>query len=376
MVSRPVAEGMERYPVVFPHAVGTMPAHTTPRHVPLVQTTEPAVRARGVVRRFGDLTAVDQLDLDVRSGTIFGFIGPSGSGKSTTIRLLTGIDHPDEGEVTVLGSAPARFSAAERARLGYMPQLSVLFPTLSLRENLSFVASIYGMPLRRKDTMREMLELVELYDERRTRLQDASGGMQRRLALAAALLHEPELLFLDEPTAGIDPVLRRKFWEHFTNLRDDGRTLFVTTQYVTEAAYCDVVGVIARGRLIAVAPPEELRRSAFGGDLIDVSTGHPLSDTARAALGDVEGVSRVERTHPDGRQHRVVVHDAGAALPAIQSWLERRDLRVQGIRQHVPPFDDVFVELVTADRDSEEDATADDRLALSTDETPSREAHR
>jgi ABC-2 type transport system ATP-binding protein len=335
---------------LFPHASGTMPSTaTTSPGAPPPEASGPAVRARGLVRRFGDLTAVDGLDLDVPAGTIFGFIGPSGSGKSTTIRLLTGIDQPDEGEVAVLGSSPTGFSAAERKRLGYMPQLSVLFPTLSLRENLSFAASIYGMPLRRRRALRRVMELVELQADRRTRLKDASGGMQRRLALAAALVHEPSLIFLDEPTAGIDPVLRRKFWDHFSELRDSGRTLFVTTQYVSEAAYCDLVGVISEGKLIAVAPPDELRRQAYGGDIIDVSTGHPLSDNARSALADLDGVVRVDPTRKDGREHRIIVDDAGPALPALQEWFDNRDLRVQGIRQHVPQFDDVFVELVTTE---------------------------
>jgi ABC-2 type transport system ATP-binding protein len=225
----------------------------------------------------------------------------------------------------------------------------VLFPTLSLRENLSFAASIYGMPLRRRRALRRVMELVELQADRRTRLKDASGGMQRRLALAAALVHEPSLIFLDEPTAGIDPVLRRKFWDHFSELRDSGRTLFVTTQYVSEAAYCDLVGVISEGKLIAVAPPDELRRQAYGGDIIDVSTGHPLSDNARSALADLDGVVRVDPTRKDGREHRIIVDDAGPALPALQEWFDNRDLRVQGIRQHVPQFDDVFVELVTTE---------------------------
>jgi ABC-2 type transport system ATP-binding protein len=326
----------------------------TPSHE-AAATTAAAVRARGLVRRFGDLTAVDRLDLDVPSGTIFGFIGPSGSGKSTTIRLLTGIDRPDEGEIDVLGKEPGSFSAGDRARLGYMPQLSVLFPTLSLQQNLSFVASIYGLPLRRRKVMRAVLELVELHGDRRTRLRDASGGMQRRLALAAALVHEPELLFLDEPTAGIDPVLRRKFWDHFSTLRDAGRTLFVTTQYVTEAAYCDVVGVISNGRLIAVETPAELRRRAYGGDLVDVSTGHPLSAAARRSLGELDGVVDVRQQRPDGREHRIIVEDFGDALPVIQAWLERRDVRVQGVSQHVPTFDDVFVELVTEDEKSADD---------------------
>jgi ABC-2 type transport system ATP-binding protein len=311
------------------------------------------ISARGIVRRFGDVTALDGLDLDVPEGTIYGFIGPSGSGKSTAVRILTGIDRPDEGSAEVLGTDPADFTSAERACIGYMPQLSVLFPSLSIWENLTFVASIYGMPLRRRKALRQALAFVELYGDRKTQLRQASGGMQRRLALAAALVTQPEVIFLDEPTAGIDPVLRRKLWDHFGALRDEGRTLFVTTQYVTEAAYCDLVAVLNRGWIVAVETPDDLRRRAFGGDLLDVGSGHPMSPDARDSLARVDGVVRVDPLTGDGRRNRVVVEDAATVLPTVQAWLERRDLRVEDVRQHVPPFDDVFVELV---RDREDEA--------------------
>jgi ABC-2 type transport system ATP-binding protein len=335
-----------------------MPTSTdeAPAAEPAAASAPAAITARGIKRAFGDLVALDGLDLTVPEASIFGFIGPSGSGKSTAVRILSGIDVPDEGEVTVLGGDPVAFSAAERARLGYMPQLSVLFPALSLRENLSFVASLYGMPLRRSGKLAEALRFVELYEKRRTRLRDSSGGMQRRLALAAALVHDPEVLFLDEPTAGIDPVLRRKFWEHFGELRDRGRTLFVTTQYVSEAAYCDVVAVLNGGRVVAVDQPEALRRRAFGGDLLDITTGHPLSDSARDSLGRVEGVVAVRKTSDDGRAHRVVVDDASSGLVAVQEWLDRRELRTEEVRQHVPQFDDVFVELVQGSASGEPEA--------------------
>lgn len=335
-----------------------MPAASQDRAAPPAPADRPPViSARGIVRSFGNVIALDGLDLDVPPATIYGFIGPSGSGKSTAIRVLTGIDQPDEGTVEILGADPMGFSAADRARLGYMPQLSVLFPSLSIRENLTFVASIYGMPLRRRKALRKALEFVELYDHRRTRLREASGGMQRRLALAAALVTEPEIIFLDEPTAGIDPVLRRKFWDHFAALRDEGRTLFVTTQYVTEAAYCDIVAVLNAGRVVAVATPEDLRRQAFGGDLLDVGSGHPMTPSSRESLGRVDGVVRVEPLTADGRRNRVVVEDAARDTPTVQEWLERRDLRVEELRQHVPPFDDVFVELVRDPGSPDREAT-------------------
>jgi ABC-2 type transport system ATP-binding protein len=315
-------------------------------------TDGPAVVASGLAKSYGDKQALTGVDLDVPPGEIFGFIGPSGAGKTTAVRLLTGIERPDAGEVRVLGKAPAEFSAEDRGRIGYMPQLSVLFPSLSLRENLSFAASIYGMPLRRRKELRSALELVELHDDRRTRLRDASGGMQRRLALAAALIHDPPLLFLDEPTAGIDPVLRRRFWDHFVHLRNTGRTLFVTTQYVTEATYCDRVAVLSNGRVLIVDSPEGLRRRAFGGELLDVETTQPLAGDVVDEVLRVPGVQDARTLGRSRRIHRLVVDDAADAIPPVRAALDRRRVELIDLRQHVPSFDDVFVTLIEGDRAS------------------------
>ncbi|MDQ1495463.1 MAG: type transport system ATP-binding protein [Actinomycetota bacterium] len=208
--------------------------------------------------------ALDHVDFVVPRSTIVGVIGPSGGGKTTLIRILTGVLSPTAGRVEVLGSNPATASGYQRRRIGYMPQESVLFPKLSVWSNLQFVASLYAMPVRRRRRLRGLLELVDLWEHRHKRLGHCSGGMQRRVALAAALVNEPELLFLDEPTAGVDPLLRERFWDRFRAVRDSGRTIVVSTQYVGEAALCDLVAVMARGRLIAFATPEDLRRQALG----------------------------------------------------------------------------------------------------------------
>jgi len=304
------------------------------------------IEAREVTKRYGDEVAVDSLSLQVEAGTTLGVIGPSGSGKTTAVRLLTGIATPTSGEVEVLGSSPARFTAAERARIGYMPQLGVLDPNLTLWENLEFVASLYGLPLRRRRQLRHALSLVGLEGDARKLLRSASGGMQRRLALAATLLHEPELIFLDEPTAGIDPVLRRTMWEEFGRLSREGRTLVVTTQYVGEAAYCDRVAVVADGRLLAVEAPDDLRRRAVGGELVDLVAAQRLEVEVLAALGSVEGVLAVERTGVEGRAVRLLVRDAGAALPRLQREVERHGMTVTSAEPHVTSYDDVFVALV------------------------------
>jgi ABC-2 type transport system ATP-binding protein len=246
------------------------PAPVAPAGAPApTPTADAAVIIDSVTKRFGDEVAVDAISLTGPVGTIQGVIGPSGAGKTTTVRMLTGALGPTDGTVRVLGEDPLRFRRTTRERIGYMPQLFTLYPDLTARENVDFVASLYGILWRtRHSRTEEVLKLVDLWDARGRRAGQLSGGMQRRLELACALVHNPSLLFLDEPTAGIDPLLRGRIWEELHRLRDEGRTLIVTTQYVNEAESCDTVALISGGRLIALSTPEELRRSAIGGDVI------------------------------------------------------------------------------------------------------------
>jgi len=202
------------------------------------------VEAHEVTKKFGDEVAVNSLNMQVPRGTIFGFIGPSGCGKTTTVRMMTGIHRPTSGELTVLGKNPIHFSKSDQEQIGYLIQNFVLYPELTVWENLNFAASFYGVTLFRQRRLNQLLEFVELKEDKGKLAGALSGGMKRRLSLAATLVHNPELLFLDEPTAGIDPLLRRKFWDYFKELQEEGHTLFVTTQYVGEAAYCDLVGVM------------------------------------------------------------------------------------------------------------------------------------
>lgn len=305
-----------------------------------------AVKARDLTRTFEGGVGVRGLDLDVPTGSIFGFIGPSGSGKTTTVRLMTGILAPESGDLLVLGMAPVEFDRAARSRLGYMPQQNALYPDLTLWHNLGFAASIFGMPWSgRRRRLREALDFVELTDAKQRLFRDASGGMKRRVALAATLIHNPDLMFLDEPTAGLDPVLRKKVWDRFAELRDAGRTLFVTTQYVGEAAYCDLVGVLARGRLLLVATPEDLRRKAYGGEVLDMTfasapTGEQIDRIARAA--EAQKVQRLSEN-----EVRLVVPDAGDASVAVTGAAVHAAVEIESVEPFLPPFDDVFVELVS-----------------------------
>ena len=293
-------------------------------------------------KRFGDLVAVDDVALTVSEGTILGVIGPSGAGKTTVVRMLTGALAPTEGTVRVLGEDPRRFRRRTRQRIGYMPQLFSLYPDLSARENVDFIASLFGMLFRRRHRRsREVLELVDLWDARGRRASQLSGGMQRRLELACALVHEPNLLFLDEPTTGIDPLLRTRIWEELQRLRNDGRTLLVTTQYLSEAELCDHVALIANGRLVAHDTPERLRRTAIGGDLIDIETVAPFE---ASALSDLPLVVSSDQLGP--RHFRVVVEDAGTATPLVVEAIGEHGGEVDSAREHRPTFDEIFAELV------------------------------
>jgi ABC-2 type transport system ATP-binding protein len=312
------------------------------------------VAASRLSRRFGDVAAVEDVSFQVPAGTILGVIGPSGSGKTTTLRMVMGSIAPTDGTVHVLGEEPLNFRRETRERIGYMPQLFILYPDLTAQENVDFVASLFGLlTFRRRGRVQQVLKLVELWDARRRRAKDLSGGMQRRLELACALVHDPALLILDEPTAGIDPLLRRTIWDELHRLRDAGRTLLVTTQYVTEAEECDQVALISDGRLIANAAPEELRRLAYGGDAVEIQT----AQTFDASALDMH--PRVQKVRQTGlREFRLVVDDAAAALPEIVDAVTSAGAEVETAREARPTFEEVFAELVERDRIGRESRAA------------------
>ena len=306
-----------------------------------------AIRTEHVTKRYGESLAVDDVSFEVDAGTIFGFVGPSGSGKTSIVRLLTGVQQPTSGSITVLGRTPSAFGEHERRLIGYLPQRPVLYPELSVAANVHFAAALYGLgghDVRRR--IHEVLVFVELEAHRRKRLAATSGGMQRRTALAAALVHDPALLFLDEPTAGLDPILRHKLWQHFRDLRDDGRTLFVTTQHVDEAAHCDVVGVMMQGRLLLVDTPAALRRRAMGGDVLRIRTAEPLSTNERGRLLSAPNVRDVRVVEPAGDVLDLVVDDQGTALVAIPEALAADGIALRSVEAHAAPFDEIFVRLV------------------------------
>ncbi|MEW6635964.1 MAG: ABC transporter ATP-binding protein [Actinomycetota bacterium] len=312
----------------------------------------PVISAKDLGHSFDGRRVLRDISVTVEKGEIFGLIGPSGAGKSTLVRALTGYLQPSEGEVEVLGKRPSTFGPDDRRRLGFMPQDFVLYEDLSVSQNLNFVAGLYGLRLfDRRRAVGEALQFVELWDHRKKRASRISGGMQRRLQLAAAIVHRPELLFFDEPTANLDPVLRHKFWDEFSSLRDQGHTLIITTQYVGEAERCDRIGFLTGGTLLSVGTPQELRRAAFGGELISLSLrgdigdlGEPLSALERVGrLSEVREESGVSGTISHAR---LLVEDADIALPKVFRALDSTGASALSADVLIPSFDEVFFRLV------------------------------
>jgi ABC-2 type transport system ATP-binding protein len=345
--------------VAPPPPASAPPGEAGTRPAPAQQQSESLVVLRGASRDFGEGVGVFDLDLEVPPGTILGIVGPSGAGKTTTIRMITGALDPTEGEVRVLGEDPRRFRRHTREQVGYMPQLFTLYPDLTADENVDFVASLFGLLVkRRRRRVREVLELVQLWDARDRRAGQLSGGMQRRLELACALVHEPALLLLDEPTAGIDPILRQTIWDELGRLKNEGRTLLVTTQYVAEAESCDAVALIAGGRLIAYGEPESLRRRAAGGDVIEAETDVPFDP---AVLVGKEGIRSARSTGL--RSFRVVTDDAGTTTPVLDDLVAAAGGTLTAAREIRLTFDEVFTTLVEryeAEREAEREADARD----------------
>jgi ABC-2 type transport system ATP-binding protein len=318
--------------------------------IPDVPARPLIIKTRELTKVFAGEVAVNAIDLEVPEGAIFGFIGPSGSGKTTTVRLLMGLYEPDHGEVSVLGARPAQFTRRDRERIGYLPQLFVLYPDLTVWENMNFAASLYGVSFWRTKQLNAMLDLVELKEDKHKLVRNISGGMQRRLSLAATLVHNPDLLFLDEPTAGIDPILRKKFWDYFKQLQLKGHTLFVTTQYVGEAVYCDFVGVMSEGHLLSVNTPEGLRREAYGGDIIKLGSTDRIDYNFREEIRKLPEL-KSEIINATDYELQLLVPDAATATPYLVEYFRDRRKEVNLVEQYLPSFDDVFVKLIEKHRD-------------------------
>lgn len=297
-----------------------------------------AIEASGLTRRFGPLVAVDQLDLQIPPGSIYGFLGPNGSGKSTSIRLLTGLLKPDAGAITVLGlSLPAKAEAL-RKRIGYMTQKFSLYGDLTVTENLRFMAKIYGVHGREeKQRVAELLGLYELEGQRRQLADTMSGGQRQRLALAAATIHKPELLFLDEPTSAVDPENRRDFWEKLFDLSEAGTTILVSTHYMDEAERCHRLAILANGVKRADGSPRELM------DEMDANVVEIGGSNLRALKQALMALPEVLSTAQQGLRLRVLVTKT---INDPMAWLQGQDAVAAGAYEMElvrPSLEDVFV---------------------------------
>jgi len=297
---------------------------------------EVVIHTENLTRRFGEFVAVDGLNLEVTAGQVLGYLGPNGSGKTTTIRMLLGLLHPSAGRATVLGYEVATQSEAVRAHTGYMSQKFALYGELTTRENLAFYAGVYGVTDRRR--VEEMLENLGLRGVQDQRVAGLSTGWRQRLALATAIIHRPGLLFLDEPTSGVDPVARRAFWELIYDLAAQGITIMVSTHYMDEAEYCTQVGIMRAGRLLALDEPARLK-AALPGQVWELYA-DPLLD----ALELVEGLPFVIRAGLASDHLRVIVANGGDA-GLMRTLLTAQNIRIHTLAPGAPSMEDVFMAL-------------------------------
>jgi len=298
--------------------------------------TDPIIIVENLTRKFGDFVAVDHVSFTVGAGEVVGYLGPNGSGKTTTIRMLLGLYEPTEGKATVLGYDAFRQSEEVRSRAGYMSQKFALYDDLTTLENLVFYGGVYGINDRKR--IQRTLELVGLSGHESTLTRSLSAGWRQRLALAIALVHEPKLLFHDEPTSGVDPSARRAFWDLIYELAEGGVTILVTTHYMDEAEYCERVGVMRDGKLLAMDTPTNLKQSIIKGDVWEVFA-YPL-ERGLEILSTLPGVERVGLTGDHLRTISQQVRPEALKQALIQSGVE-----VQKIEHGEPTLEDVFISL-------------------------------
>ncbi|MDY6904731.1 MAG: ATP-binding cassette domain-containing protein [Thermodesulfobacteriota bacterium] len=303
---------------------------------------EPAVRVSGLTRHFGDFTAVNAIGFEVPRGEIFGFLGPNGAGKSTTIRMLCGLLEPSDGGGTVGGFDIVRQPESIKQHIGYMSQKFSLYEDLTVSENIQFYGGIYGLANHRIGERRDWaIEMSGLARHRRSLTRTLSGGIKQRLALACALLHQPPIIFLDEPTSGVDPMSRRRFWDLIYAMADMGITVFVTTHYMEEAEYCDRVALIYGGNMIAMGAPVELKTRRMSDTILDLRCSRPQN-----VVQDIAALPQVRDAALFGAGLHIVVDNADQGTSAVREKLESMGIRIQSLEQVTPGMEDVFISLI------------------------------
>jgi len=303
-----------------------------------------------LVKRFGDFVAVNHISLETRGGEIFGFLGPNGAGKSTTIRMLCGLLTPTSGRAIVAGYDVAREPESVLQNIGYMSQKFSLYNDLKVIENLRLFAGLYNVP---SDKLTERidfaLDMANLKGQENLIVGTLPGGWKQRLALGCAVLHKPPIIFLDEPTSGVDPISRRQFWELIHNMAGEGVTVFVTTHYMEEAEYCNRLALIFRGRMVALGTPSELKQKSMKGELLLVEC-TPLGP----AVEVLQSAPMVMDAAVFGNALHLVVEQAEAATPEVKKYLAEHGVTVRRIEKIRPSLEDVFVSLTTEPRNGKE----------------------
>jgi len=307
-------------------------------------SAEIVVEVQHLEKHFGAFKAVAGVSFAVRRGEIFGFLGPNGAGKSTTIRMLCGLLAPTAGTGRVAGFDIRTDAEKIKTRIGYMSQKFSLYDELTVEENIDFYSGIYRLPRDKKAARKDwVLDMAGLRDHRGARTAELSGGWKQRLALGCAVLHEPPILFLDEPTSGVDPISRRQFWDLIYALSERGVTVFVTTHYMEESEYCDRLGIIYRGELIALGTPRTLKTEHMPEAVLEIECARPND-----AMGVLERLPEVKEVALFGKGLHALAADAPAAERAIRAALAAQDFRIDRIERITPTLEDVFVSLIEA----------------------------
>ncbi len=305
---------------------------------------EVSVAVQDLVKRFGAFTAVDHVTFSTRKGEVFGFLGPNGSGKSTTIRILCGLLRPTSGRAVVAGFDVASDPESVRRRIGYMSQKFSLYNDLTVLENLRFYGGLYGVTgARLSQRINWALRMAGLHGREDSRTATLSGGWKQRLALGCAVLHRPPIVFLDEPTSGVDPLSRRQFWELIQQMAEEGVTVFVSTHYMDEAEYCNRLALLMRGRLIALGAPSELKLGAVQGDLMLLET-----DSLQRAIEAVRKLPQVRDAAVFGNALHLVVAGAADANQPIRAALAAARAHVLRLEVIRPSLEDAFVALTAS----------------------------
>ena len=303
---------------------------------------EDAIVVRDLTRKFGSFVAVDRVTFSVARGEIFGFLGANGAGKSTAIRMMCGLLNPTSGTISVDGVDVGRHPESVKERIGYMSQRFSLYEALTVDQNIRFFGALYGLSDERIAARRTfVLEMAGLAGRDNTKARDLAGGWRQRLALGCAILHEPRVVFLDEPTGGVDPVSRRQFWRLIEDMSRQGVTILVTTHYLDEAEHCHRIAIMNAGKLAAIGTSRDLKQTFAGRPIIEIHSGRPV-EVIRA----LEGMPEVEKTTIFGTAVQAVLRTGEENLDALNARLKERGLLVNGIERVTPSLEDVFLDVV------------------------------